>query len=233
MPPLQKGEFHRGNAGFAEETRRNSGENLRVSSANPAPPRLLPLLLLLIFVGGCAPKHTFTGIVFDDLQPVGELRGTNHTGQPFDLVNLRGKSVLVFFGYTFCPDVCPTTLAEVSSALRMLAKDDPKAAESLAVLFVTIDPERDTVERLAQYVHAFHPDILGVVVEPSQLDEVKSNFGVYAEKSDVSHSSAAGYLMDHTAGVYLIDGDGNLAALFPHDTPADVLAADLKVLLKR
>ena len=195
--------------------------------------RWLLWLLLLIFVGGCAPKHTFTGLVFDDLQPVGDLRGTNHTGASFDLVDLRGKLVLVFFGYTFCPDICPTTLLEVSSAMRIIAEEEPRAAESLAALFVTTDPERDTVERLAQYVSAFHPDLLGVIVEPSQLDEVKSNFGVYAKKSDGSHSSAAGYLMDHTAGVYLIDRDGNLAALFPNDTPAAVLAADLKVLLKR
>ena len=195
--------------------------------------RLLALLFLLVFLGGCAPKHTVTATVFDDLQPVGELRGISHTNEPFDLADLRGKWVLVFFGYTFCPDICPTTLLEVSGALRLLAKEDPKMADSLAALFVTIDPERDTVERLAQYVPAFHPDILGVIVEPSLFDQVKRNFGVHAEKSDVSQSSAAGYLMDHTAGVYLIDRDGNLAALFSHDTPADVLAADLKVLLKR
>ena len=195
--------------------------------------RWLPLLLLLVFLGGCVPKHTFTALVFDDLQPVGDLRGTSHTGQPFALAELRGKSVLVFFGYTFCPDVCPTTLLEVAGALRLLAEDNPQTAESLAVLFVTIDPQRDTVERLAQYVPAFHPQIIGVVVEPAQFDGVMSNFGVFAAKSEVSQSSAADYLMDHSAGVYFIDSDGNLAALFSHDTPADVIAADLKVLLKR
>ncbi|MFZ1756133.1 MAG: SCO family protein [Caldilineaceae bacterium] len=195
--------------------------------------RLWPLLFLLILFGGCAPKHTFTGMVFDDLKPVGELVGTSHTGEPFSLADLRGKLVLVFFGYTFCPDVCPLTLSDVGEAMRMIAKDDPKSADSLAALFVTIDPERDTVERLAQYVPAFHPDIIGVVVEPSLLDEVKSNFGVYAAKSEVSQSSEAGYLMDHTAGIYVVDRQGNLLALFSHDTPADVLAGDLEVLLKR
>lgn len=195
--------------------------------------RTLALLLLLGLLGGCAPKHTFTGLVFDDLQPAGDIIGTSHTGEPFALTDLRGQVVLVFFGYTFCPDVCPTTLAEVAGAMRIIAEEDPKATESLAALFVTIDPERDTVERLAQYVPAFHPKIVGVVVEPSLLDAVKSSFGVYAEKSDVSQSSAAGYLMDHTAGVYVIDRKGNLLALFSHDTPADMLAADLKLLLKR
>lgn len=194
---------------------------------------LLALLFFLISLGGCTPAHTFTGIVFDDLQPVGELRGITHKGTPFDLTDLKGKLVLVFFGYTFCPDVCPLTLAEVAGAMRIIADEDPKAANSLAALFVTIDPERDTVERLTQYVPAFHPDILGLVVEPSALEQVKSNFGVYAAKSEAGSSSATGYLMDHTAGVYVIDRQGNLLALFSHDTPATALAADLKVLLKR
>lgn len=195
--------------------------------------RLLPGLLALFLLAGCAPAHTFTGLVFEELTPAGELRGISHTGKAFDLADLRGKVVLIFFGYTFCPDVCPTTLLEVSGAMRILAEDDPKALDGLAVLFVTIDPERDTVERLAEYVPAFHPALTGVVVEPTEFEAVKSSFGVYAAKSDVSQASAAGYLMDHTSGVYLVDRQGNLAALFPHDTSADALAADLKVLLKR
>lgn len=194
---------------------------------------LVALFFVIVSLSGCAPAHTFTGVVFDDLQPVGELRGTTHNGTSFDLADLKGKLVLVFFGYTFCPDVCPMTLADVSGAMRIIADEDPKAADSLAALFVTIDPERDTVERLAQYVPAFHPDILGIVVDPSALEEVKSAFGVYAAKSEANVSSAAGYLMDHTAGIYVVDRKGNLLALFSHDTPADVLAADLKVLLKR
>ncbi len=194
---------------------------------------LVALFFVIVSLSGCAPAHIFTGVVFDDLQPVGELRGTTHNGTSFDLADLKGKLVLVFFGYTFCPDVCPMTLADVSGAMRIIADEDAKAAESLAALFVTIDPERDTVERLAQYVPAFHPDILGIVVEPSALEEVKSSFGVYAAKSEANVSSEAGYLMDHTAGIYVVDREGNLLALFSHDTPADVLAADLKVLLKR
>lgn len=194
---------------------------------------LLLLFFLLSLMAGCTPKHTFTGVVFDDLQPAGEIRGTRHTGEAFDLADLRGSLVLVFFGYTFCPDVCPATLVDVAGAMRIIAEDDPKAAQSLHAIFVTIDPERDTPERLALYVPAFHPDILGVVVDPSMLDAVKSSFGVYAEKRDVSSSSAANYLVDHTAGIYVIDRKGNLLALFPHDTPSETLAADLKVLLKR
>lgn len=195
--------------------------------------RLFVGLLLCVFLASCAPKHTFTGLVFDDLQPVEDVVGISHTGESFALSDLRGKLVLVFFGYTFCPDVCPLTLANVAQAMNIIADEDPKAAQKLTALFITSDPERDTVERLAQYVPAFHPDILGVVVDPARFDAVKSSFGVYAEKSDVSQSSQAGYLIDHTAGVYVIDPNGNLLALFPHDTPADVLAADLKALLKR
>ena len=191
------------------------------------------LLFLLVSLGGCAPAHTFTGVVFDDLQPAGDLRGTTHLDTPFDLADLQGKLVLVFFGYTFCPDVCPMTLADVAGAMRIIADEDPKGGEALAAIFVTIDPERDTAERLAQYVPAFHPEILGVVVDPAAMEQVKTAFGVYAAKSEANPSSAAGYLMDHTAGIYLIDRKGNLLALFSHDTPASALAADLKVLLKR
>ena len=194
---------------------------------------LLALLFVIASLGGCAPAHTFTGVVFDDLQPAGDLRGTTHLGTPFELADLTGNLVLVFFGYTFCPDVCPMTLANVAGAMRIIADEEPKAADSLAALFVTIDPERDTVERLAQYVPAFHPDVVGVIVDPPLLDAVKSSFGVYAAKSETSPSSQAGYLVDHTAGIYLIDRKGNLLALFSHDTPASDLAADLKVLLKR
>lgn len=191
------------------------------------------LLLALFLLAGCAPPHTFTGTVFEDLQPAGEVRGVRHTGEQFDLADLRGKSVLIFFGYTFCPDICPLTLLEMGGALRILAEDDPKALDGLAALFVTIDPERDTAERLAEYLPAFHPALTGVIVEPTELEAVKSAFGVFAAKSDHNHSGAADYLMDHTSGIYFIDGQGNLAALFAHDTPAEALAADLKVLLKR
>lgn len=195
--------------------------------------RLLPGLLALCLLAGCAPRHTFTGMVFEDLQPAGKLRGSSHTGEAFDLADLRGKSVLIFFGYTFCPDVCPMTLLEMGGAMRILAEDDPKALDGLAALFVTIDPERDSAERLAEYLPAFHPALTGVIIEPTELEAVKSAFGVYAAKSDHSHSGGADYLMDHTSGVYFIDGQGNFAALFSHDIPADALAADLKVLLKR
>ncbi len=194
---------------------------------------LLLIPMIAILAAGCAPKHEFTGMVFDDPQPVGDLRGTDQTGKPFDLADLQGKTVVVFFGYTFCPDVCPLTLANVAGAMKSIAADDPQAAQKLVALFVTVDPDRDTVERLAQYVPAFHPNILGIVVDPALLDQVKSSFGVFAEKSDVSQSSAAGYLVDHTAGIYVLDGKSNLLALFPHDTPIDVLAADLKELLNR
>lgn len=194
---------------------------------------LLLLLLSTLVVSGCRDNHTYTGQLFEDRLPVGEIHGVSHTGEPFDLADLQGKYVLLFFGYTFCPDVCPTTLLEVSDALETIADGGSRAADSVAAVFVTVDPERDTVERMAQYVPGFHPQIIGVVVDPNELEAVKSSYGVYAEKSDVGEASAAGYLVDHTAAVYVIDREGNLAALFAHDTPADAMAADIKALLRR
>ncbi|HRJ41070.1 MAG: SCO family protein [Caldilineaceae bacterium] len=195
--------------------------------------RLFSLLFLLLIVAGCTARHTFTALVFDKKEPVGEIRGVSHTDEPFDLADLRGRYVLIFFGYTFCPDVCPTTLLEVGGALGALEQGGVPVAESVSAVFVTVDPERDTPDRMAQYIGAFHPGIIGVVVDPSQLEAVKSSYGVYAAKSDVSQTSAAGYLMDHTAAIYVIDREGNLAALFSNDTPADVMAADMKALIGR
>lgn len=187
----------------------------------------------LLLLSGCADNHTYTGQLFEERLPVADIQGTSHRGDPFDLADLRGKTVLVFFGYTCCPDVCPMTLLEVGDALSGIEESSPRIAESVAAVFVTVDPERDSVERMAQYVTALHPAITGVVVDPEQLEAIKSSFGVYAQKSEASASSDAGYLVDHTAAIYVIDKEGNLAALFSHDTPGAAIAADIQALLRR
>jgi protein SCO1/2 len=140
---------------------------------------------------------------------------------------------LIFFGYTFCPDVCPLTLANVAQAYKQLEIESAALVEDLNIVFVTIDPERDTPERLAEYVPLFNPNFHGVYIPADELSPVKSAYGVYAEKSDLPQGqTAAGYLMDHTSGVYVVDRQGNLRALFRHDTDPQALAADLQALLK-
>lgn len=125
------------------------------------------------------------------------------------------------------------TLANVSQAYKDLEAESSNLVQDLNIVFVTIDPERDTPERLAEYVPLFNPNFHGVYVPQDQLDAVKSAYGVYAEKSQLPEGQTeAGYLMDHTAGVYLIDRQGNLRALFNHDISSQDLARDLKALLK-
>jgi protein SCO1 len=191
------------------------------------------ILLVVLVLSACASKHEYSGLVLDEPLPVTDIAGTDLTGEPFLLSNYAGEMSLVFFGYTYCPDVCPMTLAEVSRAYKMIEAESPRMVEDLNVVFVTVDPERDTPERLAVYVPLFHPTFHGVYIEPEQLEPIKSAYAVYAGRSEETKDRETDYLVDHTARVFLIDRQGNLQALFRHDTSAEELAADLKVLLKR
>jgi protein SCO1 len=194
---------------------------------------LMALFLLAISLGACGSKHEYTGLLLDEPMPVADIEGIDLTGEPFLLSNSQGEMSLVFFGYTYCPDVCPMTLAEVSKAYKMIETESPRMIEDLNVVFVTVDPERDTPERLAEYIPLFNPNFHGVYVLPDALEPIKSAYGVYAAKSEDTKDLETGYLVDHTARVFLIDRQGDLRALFRHDTTAEELAADLKVLLKR
>jgi protein SCO1 len=198
----------------------------------PTEYRLALLIVLAVLLGACS-RHQYTGLVFDDPQPAAEISGTDHDGSPFLLSDYQGELSLVFFGYTYCPDICPMTLANVSQAYKTLEAESSDLVQDLNVVFVTIYPERDTPERLAEYVPLFNPNFHGVYVAQDELDPVKSAYGVYAEKSQLPEGqTAAEYLMDHTAGVYVIDRQGNLRALFKHDVLPQDLVADLEALLK-
>ena len=151
---------------------------------------------------------------------------TDHNGQPRSLKDFQGKVVALFFGYTQCPDVCPTTLAELAEVKKALGADGSK----LQGVFVTVDPERDTPERFAQYVRHFHPDFLGATGSDDILKAVTRDLGaLYARVNDPQ--SALGYTMDHSASIYLINPQGQLAAIFsaPHD-PA-LIAQDFMALV--
>lgn len=140
---------------------------------------------------------------------------------------MRGKAVLLFFGYTSCPDVCPTTLAELKQALNEL---DEEIARQVQVVFVTVDPERDTPERVQEYVNHFNPDFIGLSGSESELVQVWHQYGVFREIVD--GTSAAGYIVNHTARVTLIDQDGNMRISFAFETPVEDIVHDLKLLLK-
>ncbi len=157
-------------------------------------------------------------------------------GGPFELVDDAGAPVtersfgdrylLIFFGYSYCPDVCPTELARMASALDRLDETD---AARLQPLFITIDPERDTPEAMAAYVEQFHPDIVGLTGSAEQIAEVARAYRVYYAKVDTGDADY--YLMDHSSFTYLMAPDGSNIAVFPYDTPPDELAGAIRAAL--
>lgn len=141
---------------------------------------------------------------------------------PMDLASLRGQVVLVYFGYTWCPDICPTNLAFIAMALRELSPDE---LARVRVLFVSVDPERDDVHRLAEYTAHFHPNILGVTGTPEQVAHAASLYGAAYRRTE-QIDTAMGYLVDHSAYTYLLDPSGHLVRTLDHATaPSEILAA--------
>lgn len=147
------------------------------------------------------------------------------TGKLRTLADFRGSVVLVFFGFTQCPDVCPTTLAEMKAVKELLGKDGKR----FQVLFVTVDPERDTPELLAQYVSAFDPTFLGLRGDPEATAKVAKEFKVFYQK--VPGNTPETYSVDHTAGSYIFDPQGRLRLYVRHGQSADKIAADIEALL--
>jgi protein SCO1 len=149
---------------------------------------------------------------------------TDHTGRARTLADFRGKAVVMFFGYTHCPDVCPTTLAELKMVRSQLGPD----GERVQVLFVTVDPERDTQGVLAQYVPAFDPSFLGLRADAAATAKVAKDFKVFYQK--VPGSKPDNYSIDHTAGSYVFDPQGRLRLFVRHGNATN-LTSDLRLLL--
>lgn len=169
----------------------------------------------------------FHGMVMQPQQPARNFTLTSHYGQPVSLNDYRGKVVLLYFGYGACPDVCPTTLVELARARTQLGKD----AEKVQVLMITVDPERDAIEKLAEYITFFDRSFIGLTGTLAQIAEVATYYGIYYAKHQ--EETALGYLVDHTATVMLIDKEGYLRIVYPFGTPAKDFAEDLKYLVTR
>ena len=187
--------------------------------------RLFWSITICSFVAACdggGPRFQSTDITG---APYGHtLELVDHTGKPRKLEDFRGKAVVLFFGFTHCPDVCPTTLAEVAQAIRSLGPD----AERVQLLMVSVDPERDTQEALARYVTAFDPRFLGLRGDLEATRKAAAEFKIYFEKRKQGDS----YTVDHSAQSYVIDPQGRLRLLVRHDRIAQDLADDLRTLLR-
>ncbi|MGQ0544151.1 MAG: SCO family protein [Betaproteobacteria bacterium] len=186
-------------------------------------PRFCSIIICSLLAAACgeAPKFRSTDITGVDYGARLEL--TDHTGRERRLEDFRGKAVVLFFGFTQCPDVCPTTLLDISNGLKKLGAD----ADRVQVLFVTVDPERDTPKVLAQYVASFDARILALRGDAAATQRVAKEFKIYYEK----RKHGDGYTVDHSGQTYVIDPQGRLRLLVRHERLAQDLAEDLKTLL--
>lgn len=190
------------------------------------------LVLALLALQGCSakPEHgagqlQFIGSDVSDVTLKSDFSLSDHNGTPRKLADFRGKVVAMFFGYTHCPDVCPTTMADMARGLKLLGDK----ANNVQVLFVTLDPERDTPEVLKKYVPSFYPDFLGLRGDEAQINQVTQDFKVYFLKQ--ASNSKAGYTIDHTAGVYVFDKTGKLRLIMKNGQSPQDIAHDLGLLL--
>ncbi len=155
----------------------------------------------------------------------GEFSLTNHKGVVVTDKDFLGKYMIVYFGYTFCPDVCPMDLQIMADAIRLLP---PEKLEQVNPVFVTIDPERDTVDVMAEYIRYFHDDMIGLTGTSEQIDAIKKAYRVYAAKADDS----ADYLVDHTSYTYFMDKEGNLLKHFNHGEEPEAMANTISSLIE-
>lgn len=182
---------------------------------------------LLVMATGCQmlnPPYTLRGARIEPPPRAADFTLTAQDGKPFRLSEQAGKVVLIFFGYTACPDVCPTTMATLKK-VRAAAQ----AKERVQVVFITVDPERDTSERLGVYMSNFDATFVGLTGTNDQLDVVWKAYGVYHAKQP--SASAASYTVDHSAYIYAIDARGNLRETFSFDDAADKITQDVNYLL--
>jgi protein SCO1/2 len=182
-------------------------------------------LCVILMLAGCSEPTRFVSTDISAADWGRDFSLTDHNGQPRRLADFRGKAVVLFFGYTQCPDVCPTTLSTMREAMTLLGED----AKRLQVLFVTVDPARDTQALLAAYVPAFHPSFLGLYADEQGTAAVAKEFKVFYAKQP--GSTPGSYSVDHSASSYAFDPQGRLRLLLRHGEAATNLAADLKLLL--
>lgn len=189
--------------------------------------RKLPLFLLLLLLAACGEQKLPSPFQASDVSAKyahADFHLNDATGKPVSLADFRGKVVVLFFGYTHCPQVCPTTLADLAHMMRMLGKD----ADRVQVLFVTLDPERDTPELLAKYPAAFYPTFKGLSGDSMATAQAAQAFGVTYEKHP---NKNGGYDLDHSAGTYFIAPRGQPILLSPFWQHADMWVHDVRLLL--
>lgn len=184
----------------------------------------LPLLAAGLLAGCTPPEPAFRSTDITGAEYGKTLALTDHNGQARTLADFKGKVVTIFFGYTQCPDVCPTALSGMSSVMQALGAD----ADRVQVIFITVDPERDTRELLAEYVPLFDERFLGLYGPPDRIAEIAKEFRVFYRKSGDLQGH---YTIDHTAGTYVFGPDGRVRLYVRHAEDPQVIEADIRALL--
>ncbi len=191
---------------------------------------IIPALLGALLLSACSapePPGLKQATLLPDPKPVADFQLTDQAGQPFSLDNLKGRWTLAFFGYTHCPDVCPTSMAMLAQVQRQL-EQDPDGAELPQVVFFSVDPERDTPELLASFVPYFHDSFIGVTGDADQILRLTRQLGIIYGK--VEGSGDDDYLVDHSAAIILFDPEGRFRALFNVPHKPEYIVADLQAI---
>ena len=197
----------------------------------PKPVLIVLVLVVLIALTGLAlvvRKKSDPGPLAPVDATVRAFTLTAHTGKPFTDADLRGKPVLLYFGYTFCPDICPTELGYLAKVMRALGADAAKATP----VFITVDPERDTVAKLAEYVPLFDPHLIGLTGSAADIDALAKAYGVYHQKTVPVSKDPSYYLIDHSSTIFLLDAEGRIADTLDSEIPVAVAAARVRRLMK-
>ncbi len=187
---------------------------------------LIGMLLVLLGVGFVLRPYNYRGTLIDPPLPMADFQLTDHNGNAFRLSETKGNLVLLFFGYTYCPDVCPITLAEFKQIRESLGKQ----ADKVRFIFITVDPQRDSPQVLAKHLRNFDPNIIGLTGEEEELATVWKQFGAYREIR--LQEGSENYLVDHTARIYVLDANQSLILTYPYDIGAKNLLEDVRHLLK-
>lgn len=187
----------------------------------------LALALFAVILAACDPAAPrFNNVDITGASYARDFRLTDFNGKPRSLADFRGRVVVVFFGYTQCPDVCPTTLSDMAEVKKRLGAD----GEKLQVIFVTLDPDRDTRQVLAQYVPPFDPTFIGLSGTRDETAAAAKDFKVFYQK--VPGKTETSYTLDHTAGSYVFDTEGRVRLFLRHAGAVDPIVADLRKLLR-
>jgi protein SCO1/2 len=180
---------------------------------------LAPLTLL-----ACSPAQAPSRPPLEGAKIGGPFSLTDQNGKAFSDAALAGKYRIMYFGYTFCPDVCPVDVQNIAAGLKLVEKIDPKLAQRVVPVFVTIDPARDTPPVLKQFVSAFHPRMIGLTGTPEAIAKIAKEFAIFYQKGE---GTAGGYLMNHSRQAYLMSPDGKPLALLPQEGPPQAIADEI------